>query len=160
MLRRAVWCDLEAMHAVLSDARAMLYWSSLPHRELDETRKWLADMIDTPAGLREDFVVERDGEVIGKAGCWRLPEIGIILRSDCWGRGYAREALAAAVGAVFDRHEVPAITADIDPRNGRSLDLFQRLGFEETGRARRTWLIGDEWCDSVYLSLRRPPAHA
>ena len=155
LLRRAKWSDLEAMHAVLSDARSMRYWSSLPHRNLHETREWLADMIDSPAELRDDYVVERDGEVIGKAGCWRLPEVGFILRSDCWGNGYGREALSAVIAALFSRHSIPAIIADVDPRNRACLCLLERLGFEETGRAERTWKIGEEWCDSIYLALTR-----
>jgi hypothetical protein len=70
-LRRARPADLEAFHAILSDPRAMTYWSSLPHQTLDQTRDWLAGMTDTPAALGDDFVIERDGQVIGKAGCWR-----------------------------------------------------------------------------------------
>jgi RimJ/RimL family protein N-acetyltransferase len=30
-----------------------------------------------------------------------------------------------------------------------SLALLDRLGFAEVRRAERTWLVGDEWCDSV-----------
>ena len=33
--------------------------------------------------------------------------------------------------------------------------LLARLGFRETGRAERTFQLGEEWCDSLYLSLRR-----
>jgi [ribosomal protein S5]-alanine N-acetyltransferase len=156
LLRRAHEDDLEAMHAVLSDPVAMRYWSSLPHQALDETREWLASMIaDTPEG-REDFVVLCDGRVIGKAGCYRLPEIGYILHRDYWGRGLATEALTAVIARVFERHPIPAIKADIDPRNTASIRLLQRLGFRETGRASRTWLIGEEWCDSIYFELARP----
>lgn len=156
LLRRARADDLEAMHAVLSDPVVMRYWSSLPHTTLDETRKWLADMIaDTPEA-REDFVVECDGRVIGKAGCYRLPEIGYILHRDYWGRGLAAEALSALIPHIFARHSIPALKADIDPRNTASIRLLERLGFRETSRASRTWLIGDEYCDSIYFALERP----
>ena len=53
---------------------------------------------------------------------------------------------------------IEAIKADVDPRNQGSLRLLARLGFVETHRAGRTWLVGDEWCDSVYLALPRPGA--
>jgi [ribosomal protein S5]-alanine N-acetyltransferase len=152
-LRRARMDDLPAIHAVLSDARAMLYWSTPPHREVDQSRRWLAAMVadrDNP-----DFVIERDGVVIGKAGCWRLPEIGFILHPDHWGRGLAREAVGAVVDHVFARFDVPAIIADVDPRNTASLALLGRLGFVETHRAERTIQVGDAWCDSVYLACAR-----
>ena len=48
------------------------------------------------------------------------------------------------------------LTADVDPRNAASLRVLGKLGFVETGRAERTFLLGDEWCDSVYLALPRP----
>jgi RimJ/RimL family protein N-acetyltransferase len=101
-------------------------------------------------------VIERQGRVIGKAGCWRLPEIGYILHPDYWGRGFAREALEAIIPRMFETHPIDAIVAEVDPRNGASLGLLARLGFAETGRAARTLKVGEEWCDSVYLSLPRP----
>ncbi len=155
-LRPARIDDLAAMHAILGSAAAMRYWSSPPHIDLDETRVWLEAMIAAPPAESCDFVVERGGEVIGKAGCWRLPEIGYILHPDHWGQGLAREALEAVIPHVFARFAIPAIEADVDPRNLASLGLLARLGFEETHRAMRTWKVGEEWCDSVYLSLPRP----
>ena len=144
------------MHAVLSNAQAMRFWSTLPHTEIEQTREWLESMIcDSPAE-RVDFVVEHEGREIGKAGCWRLPEIGFILHPDYWGRGYAREAMEAVIARIFERLPIPEITADVDPRNTPSLALLQRLGFEKTSTASRTWFIGGEWCDSIYLALPRP----
>ena len=54
---------------------------------------------------------------------------------------------------AFGVHGLPAVEADVDPRNAASLRLLGRLGFEEVGQAERTVLIGDTWCDSVYLRL-------
>lgn len=156
VLRRAREDDVKAMHAVLSDRRAMRYWSTPPHIELAETRDWLAKMIEDEPGVREDYVVELDGRVIGKVGCYRLPEIGYILHPDHWRRGYASEALRAVTAAIFARHNVKALTADVDPRNRASLDLLLKLGFRVTARAKNTWCIAGEWCDSVYLELKRP----
>jgi ribosomal-protein-alanine N-acetyltransferase len=155
LLRRARADDFAALHAVFSDAEAMRYWSRPPHDDIAETRKWVDDMIGAPPGESDDFVIERDGEVIGKAGCWRLPEIGYILHPSAWGHGYATEAVAAVVAHVFATHPIPEIIADVDPRNSASLALLARIGFRETGRAERTMQIGGEWVDSVYLALRR-----
>lgn len=159
-LRRAQPTDLEAFHAILSDPRAMTYWSSLPHETLDQTRDWLAGMIDTPARLGDDFVIERDGHVIGKAGCWRLPDIGYILHPDCWGQGYAVEALSAVIAHLFTRPDVDRLTADVDPRNQASLRLLAKLGFTVTHSAANTWQVGGVWMDSVYLALERQAAPA
>jgi ribosomal-protein-alanine N-acetyltransferase len=155
-LRRARPGDLDDLHTILSHPLAMRYWSSLPHTDLAQTGAWLDAMIAAAPDESDDFIIELDGQVIGKAGCWRLPAVGYILHPDYWGRGLATEALTAAIAHVFENFEVPALTADVDPRNAGSLALLIRLGFAETHRAARTWLIGEEWCDSVYLTLPRP----
>jgi len=154
-LRTARPDDVEAIHAVLSSVEATLYWSTPPHADLDRTRAWLRGMIDIPAGEGEDFVVEHQGRVIGKAGLYRFPEIGFILHPDSWGQGLAGEALVAVLGRGFDVHGLDAVVADVDPRNAASLRLLARHGFRETGRRERSWLVGETWCDSVDLALTR-----
>ena len=155
-LRRARMDDLEAMHAVLSNAQATRYWSTPPHPDLETTREWLANMVSAPADRSDDFVVEREGRVIGKAGFYRLPEIGYILHPDHWGRGLAYEALSALIERAFARFDMPALTADCDPRNTASHRLLEKLGFREVRREKNTWCIAGEWCDSIFLELRRP----
>ena len=158
VLRRAREDDLEAMHAVLSDEEATLFWSTPPHATLDETRAWLADMIASHPSQSDDFIVEFEGRVIGKAGFFRLPDIGYILHPDCWGRGLATEALKAVIAHAFAHHPLSAITADVDPRNAASIRLLERLGFTFTHSAERTWFISGQWCDSLYYALPRPTA--
>jgi ribosomal-protein-alanine N-acetyltransferase len=154
-LRRAAPDDLAALHEILSDPAAMRFWSSPPHRDLERTRAWLAGMIADGPPLSDDFVIEHAGRVIGKAGCWRLPEIGFILHPRYWGQGFAAEACRAVIAHVFAAYDLEAITADVDPRNEASLRLLSRLGFVETGRATATYEIEGEVSDSVYLALRR-----
>lgn len=154
-LRRARIEDLDAIHAVLGNRQATRFWSRPPHATIEESRRWLQSMIDAPAEASDDYVVEYEGRVIGKAGFWRLPEIGFILHPDYWGRGLAREALEAVIERVFSRFPVDALIADVDPRNAASLALLNGLGFVETGRAKGTWQLGEELCDSVYLALPR-----
>jgi [ribosomal protein S5]-alanine N-acetyltransferase len=153
LLRPARADDLEPLHAILSDARAMAYWSSPPHEHIDHTREWLASMIAIQPSEGEDFIVELDGQLIGKAGLWRFPEIGFLFHPHYWGQGFAREALGAVIERAFTVHGLARIEADVDPRNLRSLSLVDRLGFRETGRKERTWFVGGRWCDSIYLAL-------
>lgn len=154
-LRGARLDDLDDLHAIFSHPTAMRYWSSPPHADINETRAWLASMIEASPRTSLDYVIERDGRVIGKAGCWRAPEVGYILHPDHWGQGIALEALEAAIPEIFAAFPIAAITADVDPRNTASLRLLGRLGFVETGRAERTFNIAGQWADSVYLSRAR-----
>lgn len=164
-LRPPVPGDLPSLHAILSDPRAMAFWSTPPHRSLDESETFLRGMISASPPEGEEFVVEEAGRVIGKIGLWRFPEIGFILDPACWGRGVATEAARPVLARAFRVHRLAAVEADVDPRNTASLRLLGRLGFTETGRAERTLRIGDSWYDSVYLRLtaarwQRGPAAA
>ena len=154
-LRPARADDLKAMHGVLSNVEATRWWSTPPHDTLDQTRIWLDSMIPTAGNASDDFIVERDGRLIGKAGFWRLPEIGYILHPDAWGQGLATEALAAVIDHVFATRDVETLTADVDPGNLASIRLLEKLGFEKTGEAKATFLIGDQWMDSLYYGLSR-----
>ena len=154
ILRSARPDDLEGLHAVLSDPRATRWWSTPPHETLDQTRDWLADMIANGPD-HPDFVVERDGRVIGKAGFYVMPDVGYILHPDVWGQGLAGEAVGAAIDHVFQTHDVDTLTADVDPENAASIRLLERLGFIRTGSAERTWNVGGEWKDSLYYGLTR-----
>jgi RimJ/RimL family protein N-acetyltransferase len=158
-LRRPRSDDVAAMHAILRDPLAMRYWSTLPHSAIDETVAWIAKTIDAiNAGECDDFFVERDGLLIGKAGLWNRNEIGFLFSPTVWGKGYAHEALQAVIDRAFGAGGYEEIRAEADPRNERCLRLLARLGFRETGRAERTYHIGGEWSDSVYLSLANPGA--
>lgn len=155
LLRRATMDDLAAFHAILSNPQATAFWSTPPHSDIEQSREWLQGMVDIPPGEGEDFVVEHQGSVIGKAGLFRFPEIGFIFHPRTWGFGFAAEALRPVLGRAFHVHRLEAVEADVDPRNAASLRLLAKLGFVEVGRRERTWLIGDEWCDSVDLRLLR-----
>jgi [ribosomal protein S5]-alanine N-acetyltransferase len=154
-LRRAQPSDLADVHGLLSDPRAMRYWSTPEHKTRAQTEVWLASMLADPVGESDDFLIEYEGRVVGKAGAWRLPEVGFLLHPDLWGQGFAREAMTAAITHLFAHYDIDTLTAEADPRNAASLRLLGRLGFVETHRAERTMQWKDEWCDSVYLALRR-----
>jgi RimJ/RimL family protein N-acetyltransferase len=152
LLRRASLDDVPAMHAIMSNPVAMRFWSTPPHADVDDTRRWIESMIEDEPAERDDFIMTLGGRLIGKLGAWRLPEIGFLLDPAEWGRGYASEALAAYI----DRRRTlgsTELTADVDPRNGASIRLLERAGFIVSGRASGTWQVGNELCDSVYFRL-------
>lgn len=147
--------DLDVFHAILSDPRATRYWSTPPHETREQTQAWLTAMVRSPAALAADFVVEFEGRAVGKAGFYRLPEIGFILHPDVWGRGLAREAVGAVVDHAFEVRGQTELTADVDPRNAASIRVLEGAGFRRTGAAERTFQIGDVWVDSLFYGLDR-----
>ncbi|MFA4951059.1 GNAT family N-acetyltransferase [Brevundimonas sp.] len=153
-LRTAQPTDLAGIHAVLSDTAAMRWWATPPHQTLEESEAWLAAMIAN-GPEHPDFIIERDGEVIGKVGFWAPPEIGYILHPAHWGQGLASEALVAAIDHLFAHHPFDQITADVDPANAASIRLLERMEFVRTGSAERTMQVGGVWVDSLFYALTR-----
>ena len=153
-LRSARDDDLAPLHAILSDPRAMTFWSTPPHASLEQTSTWLAAMIamgpDNP-----DFIIERQGQVIGKAGFFALPWVGYILHPDHWGLGLTREAVSAAIDHVFAGDGHDSLRGDVDPGNMASIRLLEALGFVRTGFEPRTYNVGGVWKDSVFYALSR-----
>lgn len=147
--------DRDDLHRIYSDPRAMRYWSRLPHTTMQETITAIEDLTGRSSANSFGLVIEHQGRAIGRISLWRFPEIGFILHPDHWGKGLAREALQAVIRHGFESLGLEEVTADVDPRNAASLALLGRLGFVETGRATRTFRLGEEWCDSVYLTLSK-----
>ena len=149
--------DLSALSRVFSNSDAMRYWSHSAHDSLSTTEKTLKGMIASSGETGLEFVIECNGEVVGKAGLWRVAELGYILHPDYWGHGLAREALEVIISATWERYpDLNEITAEIDPRNGASARLLTHFGFKLTHSARATIQINGEWCDSDYYTLLRP----
>ncbi len=154
-LRRPQMADAMDLHRVMSNADAMRYWSTLPHTDLAVTEAWLARSLAHETALSAEFVILLNNHVIGTAGGYVLPSVGMILHPDYWGQGLAAEAMRAVLAHIFATFAADHLTADVDPRNAASLALLARLGFVQTGQAKATFLLGDEWCDSIYLTLPR-----
>lgn len=91
ILRRAEPRDLDDLHAALGHPAAMRYWSTPEHAVREVTARWLDTMMAREqTDTADDFVLEHQGRVIGKAGAWDLPEIGFLLHPDHWARGWRK----------------------------------------------------------------------
>ncbi|KAJ9609557.1 hypothetical protein H2200_005884 [Cladophialophora chaetospira] len=117
-------------------------------------------MIDSPQNGTTDFIVTlpnlpNNSITIGKIGVWQDSEIGFILSRTYWGQGLAQEALSAILHYLFDEKGMQEITADVDPRNERSVRVLQGMGFVKTRFVEKTFEIGGEWVDSLYLGLKK-----
>lgn len=156
LLRLPHMDDLEACFEIMSSPPAMRYWSTLPHADRAVTRTWLETKLARNVAGGQAFFIEHQGRLIGEVGAGRLPDFGFMIHPDHWGRGFATEASTAFVDYVFSQSPATELRADVDPRNTASLKVLQKLGFAVTGTAERTFLLGDEWCDSIYLTLPRP----
>ena len=156
LLRAATAEDATDLYECFSDPETMRYWSSLPHASISETETWVNIKLITPSSGKTDFVIvhQPTKKVIGKIGIWQGTEIGFIIGRKYWKQGIASECLDQLIPYFF-KNGYKIITADVDPRNESSLALLKKFGFTETGREEKTFNVGGEWSDSVYLALEK-----
>lgn len=63
-----------------------------------------------------------------------VAEIGYGISKEYQNRGYATEAVAAALDWAFDRPDVAAIEAETEPENAASQRVLEKCGFVATGK--------------------------
>jgi len=134
VLRPMRLSDRDDLFAVFGNTQVMKYWSTLPHPDAVHTAALIRETIDADPATTAEFAIEFDGRVIGKAGFWRMPEVGYLLNPAYWRRGLGQEALEALIRYGFEQRGLDRITADVDPDNIASLAMLTKLGFKEAGR--------------------------
>lgn len=85
-------------------------------------------------------------------GCF----LGYSLAESAQGKGLMREALAPAIGYLFETLNLHRVMANYQPHNRRSARLLRALGFVVEGYARDYLFIDGEWTDHVLTSLVNP----
>ena len=150
VLRRARADDAAALHILFTDPETMAHWSTPAHEAMSETEEWLRSMIEVDEAFSDDFIIEWDGDVIGKCGLWQTPEIGFMIRREQWGKGLGGEALEAFVAYIAGRG-LPYLFADVDPHNRGSIRLLEKAGFKRSGHEEKSMQIGGRWVDSLFM---------
>ena len=154
--------DADALFALFSDPEVMRYWSRPPMTTRGEAQGLIGEMLDSfeQRSLLNWMITTRDDDsVIGTCTLFRFDsrhrhaEVGYALRSDHWGQGIAREAVALALDWAFRRFDLQRIEADIDPANEGSRQLLLRLGFVSEGLLRQRFFVGDVVTDSELFGL-------
>ncbi len=110
-----------------------------PYRLSDAER-----FLESPAAVpRRAWAVCDLGGLVGAVSV--DGELGYWLAREAWGRGFATEAVEAAVSAAFADPQRRSLEAAHVVGNDRSARLLARLGFRETGNERCfVWTLGHD----------------
>ena len=164
LLRPLADGDAAALMAIFSDPAVTRYWSAPPwthrdaaHAMIERDRRAMAEGDYIRLGLERHV----DRALIGTCTLFALnpqsrrAELGYVLGSREWGRGFMHEALLALLEHGFGALALNRVEADIDPRNQASARSLQRLGFAQEGYLRERWIVGDEVSDTALYGLLR-----
>jgi RimJ/RimL family protein N-acetyltransferase len=86
-----------------------------------------------------------------------LADIGLLIgEKDCWGQGYATEAIQVMVDYAFHQLNLRKLTAGCYHTNQGSAKAFQKAGFTLEGVRRQHYYSGGTYVDLVLLGLVKP----
>jgi ribosomal-protein-alanine N-acetyltransferase len=164
-LRPIALGDAEALWPYVSEPEISRYMSWAPHRTLDETRAFIADVLRRiDVGANATWVVLVDGGVAGivsliavmrshRALRYDKAELAFWLGAPYRGRGVATEACTLAMRYGFETLALNKITVAHVAQNDASHELIERLGFRRVGVERRHFCKGGVWFDHVGYEL-------
>jgi RimJ/RimL family protein N-acetyltransferase len=163
VLRRFAARDAGAFRAYRDDPE-VARWQGWDGCSREEADSFVAGVEAVAYGLPGQWfqiaVADRaDDRLIGDIGVHvlagepRLVELGVTFAGGAQGRGLATEALDALIRRLFAEEGRHRLQASIDPRNARSVALFERLGFRREAHFRRSVWAKGEWCDDVVYAL-------
>ncbi len=72
---------------------------------------------------------------------------------DCWGKGYAAEAIDAVSRYAFDKLGILKLSASMYAENLGSYRAFLKVGYKDEGRRRAHYLIEGRMCDVLVTGL-------
>jgi [ribosomal protein S5]-alanine N-acetyltransferase len=137
----------------------------IPHPYLEEhAREFIMSHIG-PGGTNKETVfavtLKADGQLVGVIGLSEIDlehsqaEMGFWVAVECWGKGYATEASAAAVRFGFETLRLNRIHAYHMVRNPASGRVLKKIGMKPEGMLRqhlRKWGVFE---DVVLLAILR-----
>ncbi len=166
-LRRVTRDDLPDLLAVNGDDAVTRFLPYATWQTLADGEAWFARMAALQAdGGAAQYVIERrePRRVIGSCLLFRhepasaRAEIGYVLGREHWGQGLMLEAMRGFVAHAFGPLGLRRLEADVNPLNGASVRLLERLGFVREGLLRQRWVTKGVLGDSALYGLLRDEA--
>ncbi len=145
-LRPIAVADADALFEARGDAEVMRYWDWPAQASAEAVRAVFAAHIPALCDgttLWWAVALAPEGPAIGECDLseidrhHRRAEIGFLFARRHWGRGYAREAMAAVIDHGFGPLGLERLWARCHAGNDASVRLLERLGFAHEGTLKR-----------------------
>jgi RimJ/RimL family protein N-acetyltransferase len=163
-LRRFRPDDAPVLAAYRSDPDVARYQGWALPFTVDHAAALIGEQSELDGPTRGEWIqiaVDHDGTLVGDVAVGLsadgdVADIGYSLIRAHQGHGYAREAVAAVVEALFAVVRVRRVQAGTDPRNARSIHLLESLGFDHEATLPQVELVRGELVDDARFALERP----
>jgi ribosomal-protein-alanine N-acetyltransferase len=152
IIRDHIYEDLNSMHTLLSDPKAMYFIQDLQTYSVSETfqnLKTAIEAIDEFERTKYFFRIElRDGTYVGEIGftvvlstpIGKIVELGYFILPQYWRQGITTEAAAAVIRFAFEDVNIIKVEAGCIKDNRGSESVMQKLGMvKEADYRMKVW---------------------
>ncbi|WP_267403063.1 MULTISPECIES: GNAT family protein [unclassified Chryseobacterium] len=162
LLRDITIDDKQAIFDYRSDAEANKFQSWIPET-LENVESFIErnnKEFNQPESWYQILITDKETKaVIGDIGIHFFGdenlqvELGITLNKFFYGKGYASEALKSVIDFLFNDLNKHRIMASIDPDNGDSMKLMERIGLRKEGHFKKSLFWKGKWVDDVIYAV-------
>lgn len=154
--------DAAAMFAYRSNAEVARYQGWIP-TSVEEVEAFLRKQLDAELGRRDSWTQlairpREEQTLLGDLGLHFTAnkdeaELGVSIAPPHQKKGYAAEALRAALELLFGPLAQHRVFGSVDPRNAASVRLLEALGMRREAHFRQSLWFRGEWVDDVIYAL-------
>ncbi len=162
ILRQINEQDIDAFFAMRSNTTVMKYIDK-PLAKVKEDvlalYQNMTDLLASQKGLSWAIQLKAHTEMIGHIGFWHIDtanhraEVGYSLQQQYFNKGFASEALKAALQYAFTILQFHSIEANINPANEASRKILLRQGFVKEAYFKENYFFEGRFLDSEIYSL-------
>lgn len=162
LLRKPELTDSPQVFKMRSDETAMKFLDKPIQKDESEAValiQLLLDNLDKNNGITWAISLKEDPSLlIGTIGLWRMipehyrSEIGYMLLSEYFNKGYITEAIHKVNEYAFTQTEIHSIEANINPENIGSETVLQKTGYIKEAHFRENYYFNGVFKDTVIYS--------
>jgi len=150
--RKILLSDAEALYLIRSNDEVMRFMDTKKMASINEAEKMILSLDESfknGTGINWGIVEKCSNRFIGYFGFWRIvpehcrAEIGYALDSKYWGNGYMNETLKILIKFSFVEIKLHSIEANVNPANGNSIKLLEKIGFKKEAYFRENFLFNN-----------------
>ncbi len=122
------------------------------------TREWWESTRNQP-GQQLFAISTRAGELVGVCDLRavndrsRWAELGIWVGKPYWGQGYGTDAVRTVCRFAFREMNLQRVELHVHETNLRGIHAYEKVGFKEEGRLRRSHFVGGTYVDTLVMGL-------
>ncbi|MCB2291540.1 GNAT family N-acetyltransferase [Clostridium sp. CS001] len=168
ILKEIIETDDKDIFEIFSDDEAMKYYDIEPLKDLEEAKQLIQQLnrrFKNKKGIRWGIHLKDNYKLIGSCGYHShnkqsfRAEIGYELSKEYWGQGLMQEALQSIIDFGINNLALNRIQALVEPKNIKSINLLQKIGFNEEGTLYEYEFYKGEFKDLAMLSLLKVDYH-